>query len=550
MGYYQSEVHKLKKKVRDLKSTLQIVQKYKPIGVTNEEIGTFQCNECNKLFVNLEYLKAHILRRHPNNDIDIENVKNVENQINNSPIHTQYKAETDRLQMEIKSLKEKLNNTERFFQNEDQKHKNEDKLEKNVAQNANKNSDEYYKGIEKLHEQFELLKTQIESELHTLKEQKNDQTKYDKMMEHIITKLDEKSNIEDTKDASRIQTTAQIHKENDDKEIQVDIQVNEKKKLPRADNVVDVTTEQKSETEKIVKKVAPSPKKQSDGPKLRDSPTRFIKVSESPTKLSVTTIDVADSSTKIETPTPQNIAADISKVKEEVGKELEEKTKQNMEKFSEEITEKMSKTFGKFQEQLESFWSKLQDFEIEREKQKQMNIEQKQINIEQKLLSLPKEQEPKKYMRSFEMDSDTESSKQEIIQKPSTSSISMIPIHQTEKDTKNLITELKAKVQQRNITRVQERIEEPKTNISHALPQTKIPRTIESSSETESSSESEESESDSESEIPLVDNKSSKSLSHQTLPTRPTTTGTGISTLQNRSIRRYIFRNILQFTKI
>ena len=63
-----------------------------------------QCSHCGKTFLTAGYLEAHHLRRHPG--ITFAQLPN--------PLH----SETERLQSEIKELKDRLNNTERLLHKE------------------------------------------------------------------------------------------------------------------------------------------------------------------------------------------------------------------------------------------------------------------------------------------------------------------------------------------------------------------------------------------------------------------------------------------------
>lgn len=60
-----------------------------------------QCSHCDKTFLTAGYLEAHNMRRHPGMQLP-------------NPSH----SETERLQSEIKELKERLNNTERLLHKE------------------------------------------------------------------------------------------------------------------------------------------------------------------------------------------------------------------------------------------------------------------------------------------------------------------------------------------------------------------------------------------------------------------------------------------------
>lgn len=125
------------------------------------EIATFRCDHCAKVFATEDYLEAHIRRRHelPNNSA--------------------YQEETNKLQLEIKELKERLNTTEKLITNHDQP------SEKDV--DTTKDNNNWCK-LEELQQKFEVLKTHVESELKLMHTQKEFQEKYEKLFEVSINK--------------------------------------------------------------------------------------------------------------------------------------------------------------------------------------------------------------------------------------------------------------------------------------------------------------------------------------------------------------------------
>ncbi|XP_044751284.1 zinc finger protein DZIP1 isoform X4 [Coccinella septempunctata] len=73
---------------------------------------TFKCNKCSKAFSTEEYLSAHIARRHTSKNVEISGLD---------------------IEMEIKEIKEKLNNNEKLMKNEEINPKLEDTLNKNYT---------------------------------------------------------------------------------------------------------------------------------------------------------------------------------------------------------------------------------------------------------------------------------------------------------------------------------------------------------------------------------------------------------------------------------
>lgn len=163
----KQEAANSRKQIKELKSALncQIV--------STQNMPIFQCNECPKAFSTEEYLLAHIKRRHDSfTNIGVSG--------------TSFQAETDKLQLEIKALKERLNNTEKYIQHDDQQETSKEKLKK---------SDHSVKPHENnllsdLQHKFEILKVHVDNELRILQTQKFDEQKYEKWFETFLNKLE------------------------------------------------------------------------------------------------------------------------------------------------------------------------------------------------------------------------------------------------------------------------------------------------------------------------------------------------------------------------
>lgn len=84
------------------------------------------------------FVNAHIARKHSYvSDIGVTT----------SPVHEHYRVETEKLHNEIKTLKERLNQTERVIRNES------DKLSDNTEDYAKNISNEYVNKLDKFQEQ-------------------------------------------------------------------------------------------------------------------------------------------------------------------------------------------------------------------------------------------------------------------------------------------------------------------------------------------------------------------------------------------------------------
>lgn len=153
------ESKELKSNLKELKSeTNSLKRRIKDIECSPPaEVATFRCNECSKAFAAEEYLFAHVKRRHETSN-------------------TAYQEETNKLQLEIKELKERLNITERLVQQEQTNEKDVD-VSKALS----------YSKLEELQQKFEILRTHVENELKLLHTQKEFQEKYEKLFEVTIS---------------------------------------------------------------------------------------------------------------------------------------------------------------------------------------------------------------------------------------------------------------------------------------------------------------------------------------------------------------------------
>nr|XP_022914264.1 zinc finger protein DZIP1L [Onthophagus taurus] len=156
----KSEINELKERINLLKESLE---KQK---VTLENNQGFKCPTCLKVFVTEEYLLSHIKRRH-------ETVS--------------FQLETDKLQLEIKELKERLNTTEKYIKS-DNNLKITEKLE-NIPDNNQPVVNEKLERVDLLLTKFEELKQFVEKELSLLKAENNND-KYERWLETVFKRLD------------------------------------------------------------------------------------------------------------------------------------------------------------------------------------------------------------------------------------------------------------------------------------------------------------------------------------------------------------------------
>lgn len=116
-----------------------------------DQRASFKCDQCNKVFSTEEFLNSHIKRRHS----------------------LQQEPETEKIQMEIKELKGRLNNAEKMIQKEHE-------IESNISKEVD------VRKLEDLQQKFEDLRLQVQSELKILQTQHNFQEKYEKLFEKMI----------------------------------------------------------------------------------------------------------------------------------------------------------------------------------------------------------------------------------------------------------------------------------------------------------------------------------------------------------------------------
>ena len=161
-GTLEEVVNHLKEKAKDRSKLME-----SKIGDCNGEI--YKCPHCPKTFISSMFVSAHIIRRHGYmSDLCATS----------SSIHEHYQNETKKLHNEIKSLKERLNETERVIRNESERisEKKTVAYDKRHLENeaesfkcdTNK-SEEHpeYKGYQ---EEIKNLKTMLFDEIHHLRQ--------------------------------------------------------------------------------------------------------------------------------------------------------------------------------------------------------------------------------------------------------------------------------------------------------------------------------------------------------------------------------------------
>ncbi|XP_076242360.1 DAZ interacting zinc finger protein 1 isoform X2 [Calliopsis andreniformis] len=129
----------------------------------------YKCPYCPKTFISSVFLNAHVMRRH---------TYTPDLYVTSSPVHEHYRNETEKLHNEIKSLKERLNETERVIRNESDKVSDKKTVDydRRLSQNevesfkcdTNKMKEQQeYKGYR---EEIKNLKTMLFDEIHNLRQ--------------------------------------------------------------------------------------------------------------------------------------------------------------------------------------------------------------------------------------------------------------------------------------------------------------------------------------------------------------------------------------------
>ncbi|XP_050462701.1 cilium assembly protein DZIP1 isoform X2 [Cataglyphis hispanica] len=156
----------MKKKIAALEDTIKSLrdkskEKRKLIEATVGEISNgeiFKCPHCPKTFVRAIFVNAHIARKHSCiSDMSVATC---------SPVHEHYRVETEKLHNEIKTLKERLNQTERVIRNES------DKLLDNTEDFMRNNTGKLnrFQEQKKYQEDIESLKNMLFDEIRALRE--------------------------------------------------------------------------------------------------------------------------------------------------------------------------------------------------------------------------------------------------------------------------------------------------------------------------------------------------------------------------------------------
>ncbi|XP_012258023.2 cilium assembly protein DZIP1L [Athalia rosae] len=106
----KKEIKVLTETIKDLKDKMRDRNKMIESKLCDSNGELFKCPHCVKTFIAAPFVSAHITRRHAHlSDLYMSA---------SSPAHEQYRAETEKLHNEIKTLKERLNQTERIIRHE------------------------------------------------------------------------------------------------------------------------------------------------------------------------------------------------------------------------------------------------------------------------------------------------------------------------------------------------------------------------------------------------------------------------------------------------
>ncbi|KAJ8684126.1 hypothetical protein QAD02_019918 [Eretmocerus hayati] len=162
----KEDFEKLKKKLKETEEKCKDGSKASD-AKSNMHGEIHQCPHCPKTFVSASFANAHLMRRHSN----LSNVMS-----NSSPVHEEYRNETEKLHNEIKSLKERLNQTERVIRSETSKMTAHDEIsrrEKTLDSWGDEDmpSNDHYKRYQ---EEISNLKSMLFTEIRNIKRKEND----------------------------------------------------------------------------------------------------------------------------------------------------------------------------------------------------------------------------------------------------------------------------------------------------------------------------------------------------------------------------------------
>ncbi|XP_011505705.1 PREDICTED: zinc finger protein DZIP1L [Ceratosolen solmsi marchali] len=172
----KEEVMKLQNSIRDIKEKLK--EKNKCIETKSDIRGEIhKCPYCPKTFISASFANAHLIRRHSNISEALSS---------SSPVNDEYRAETEKLHNEIKTLKERLNQTERVIRNESNK-----LTLQNEISNKEKGTDLMNDGVSLQGEQYRRyqdemsdLKTMLFTEIRNIKKKENNSNQHENATNH------------------------------------------------------------------------------------------------------------------------------------------------------------------------------------------------------------------------------------------------------------------------------------------------------------------------------------------------------------------------------
>ncbi|KAF7996787.1 hypothetical protein HCN44_002433 [Aphidius gifuensis] len=164
-GKLKKDLLTAEENIQELKDKFKDKQKYIEAKFSDSHGEIHKCPQCPKTFISSVFMNSHLTRRHSNVTIS-------------SPEHEKYRAEAEKLNNEIKNLKERLNETERLIRNDTIK-KFDNDLSNDIKNSLSIDRSIYQeKKIEDEHrryrEEISNLKSMLFNELRNLKSNDND----------------------------------------------------------------------------------------------------------------------------------------------------------------------------------------------------------------------------------------------------------------------------------------------------------------------------------------------------------------------------------------
>ncbi|OXU26165.1 hypothetical protein TSAR_009923 [Trichomalopsis sarcophagae] len=174
---FKEEVVRLQDTVKEMKEKLK--EKSKAADFKSDSHGELhKCPHCPKAFLSSSFANAHVMRRHSNLSELVQSSQ--------QPVHEEYRAETEKLHNEIKTLKERLNQTERVIRNESSKMiaQNEASKRERMLSSLEEGDSLHDDQYRRYQEEISNLKAMLFTEIRNIKRKDNNLNSQDNEINH------------------------------------------------------------------------------------------------------------------------------------------------------------------------------------------------------------------------------------------------------------------------------------------------------------------------------------------------------------------------------